>query len=149
MDPVILTMLLVGLLAMMYFSSRGSKKRMQEMQQLQQQLEPGTWVRTGSGMYGIVADVDGEVVILQTPRGEESYWNIKAINSVGEPPFASTQDEDENDLDQVNNTGLQTVEPELSEAADQVETEDDSYSTLEEEPIGNEPDEDTDTTSSR
>lgn len=111
MDPIMMFALLAGLLAMFYFSSRSAKRRMAEMERVRSAIEPGQWVRTGSGMYGIVADVDGEVVILQTPRGEESYWNIKAIVSAEEPPFAASQEEVADDAE-----ALAQLDAELAEA---------------------------------
>lgn len=121
MDPIMMFALLAGLLAMFYFSSRSTKRRVAEMERVRSSIEPGQWVRTGSGMYGIVADVDGEVVILQTPRGEESYWNIKAIVSVEEPPFAASQDEVAQDavaLAQLDAELSQPHEPNDGEATD-------------------------------
>lgn len=119
MDPLMMLVLLIGLIAMFYFSSRSTKKRMAEMEQVRNSVEPGQWVRTGSGMYGLVADVDGEVVILQTPRGEESYWNIKAIVAAEEPPFASTAEslgEDDTALDSTSQEPAEPVAP-VGEAA--------------------------------
>lgn len=97
MDPTFLLIVVVGLVAMMFFSSRARKKQIAQMEQLQDSLQPGTWVRTGSGMYGIVDDVDGDVVILRTPDGDESYWDKRAISHVQEPPFASDDSEAEDE----------------------------------------------------
>lgn len=97
MDPTFLLIVLVGLIAMMFFSGRARKKEVAQMQALQDSLEPGTWVRTGSGMYGIVDDVDGDVVILRTPGGDESYWDKRAISVVQDPPFAVEDDESEDE----------------------------------------------------
>lgn len=91
-----LIIVLAGILLMWWMSSRARQQQLQQMQQLHDSLEPGQWVRTASGFYGIVSDIDGDVVVLQNPAGDETYWDIKAILAVGEPPF-ETDDEDEED----------------------------------------------------
>ena len=83
------------LVAMMVFSSR-SRKRMAAQQQEQQRmlnegLVPGVWVKTSIGFWGRFVDQDGDVVILETPDGTETYWERQAIRAVGDPPFASDE----------------------------------------------------------
>ncbi|MGI6785470.1 MAG: preprotein translocase subunit YajC [Gleimia sp.] len=82
------------LIGMMFLSSRGRKKQEEQIRQMHEQIQPGVWVRTGSGFYGIVSDVDGDVYILQSPNGEESYWDRRAIQMAVEPPFENTDDSD-------------------------------------------------------
>ncbi|MDO5729087.1 MAG: preprotein translocase subunit YajC [Actinomycetaceae bacterium] len=89
-----LIILAVGFGLMMWFSSRGRAKQEQMLEQTINALEPGTWVRTTTGFYGIFSDIDGEVVILETPSGEETYWAKRSIFQIGDPPFASTDDDD-------------------------------------------------------
>ncbi|MDO5719796.1 MAG: preprotein translocase subunit YajC [Actinomycetaceae bacterium] len=90
-----LFIVLAGILFMWWMSSRARQQQLQQMQQLRDSLEPGMWVRTASGFYGIISDIDGEVVVLQNPAGDESYWDQKAILAVGEPPFATEDEETE------------------------------------------------------
>lgn len=90
-----LIIMAVLLIVMMWFSSR-SRKKMQQQQQEQKRLldeglVPGVWARTAIGFWGRYVDQDGEVVILETPDGTETYWDRSAIRSVGEPPFASEE----------------------------------------------------------
>lgn len=90
-----LFIVLAGILLMWWMSSRARQQQLQQMQQLFDSLEPGQWVRTASGFFGIVSDIDGEVVVLQNPAGDESFWDRKAIVAIGEPPFETEEDEDD------------------------------------------------------
>ena len=91
----LLIMLAIMLAVMMFVSSRARKKQEANMKAMMESLTPGTWVRTGSGFYGIVSDIDGDVVVLESPSGAESYWDKRAIVMVTQPPFAATDDEDD------------------------------------------------------
>lgn len=106
-----LIILAVGLGLMMWFSSRGRAKQEQMLEQTINALEPGTWVRTTTGFYGIFSDIDGDVVILETPSGEETYWAKRSIFQIGDPPFASTDTDDDESV------------PEATDASDQTDLE--------------------------
>ncbi len=101
-------LLLMGglLVLMMWFSSRSRKKMMEQQaereRQLQEDLVPGVWVKTSIGFWGRFVDRDGEIIILETADGTETYWDRQAVREIGNPPFASeidvveeTEDEDE------------------------------------------------------
>ncbi|CED92267.1 Preprotein translocase subunit [Actinomyces succiniciruminis] len=97
MDPMLL-MLIIMLLAF-WLMSRFARKQQQRMvdeqnRRTEEALVPGTWVRTRAGFYGTVVEIDGDVVTLATPLGDESLWNKSAIVGAEEPPFASAEDED-------------------------------------------------------
>ncbi|MDO4900423.1 preprotein translocase subunit YajC [Actinomyces sp.] len=98
MDPILL-MLIVMLLAfwlMSRFARRQQQRMMDEQKRrTEEALVPDTWVRTRAGFYGKVVEVDGDVVTLATPLGDESLWATSAIVGAEEPPFASV-DEDIN-----------------------------------------------------
>ena len=92
MDIGFLVIMGVMLVAMMLLSSR-SRKKMQAQQQererkMAEDLVPGVWVKTAFGFWGRYVDQDGDIVILETPDGTETYWERQAIRDVGEPPFA-------------------------------------------------------------
>lgn len=93
-----LWMILIMLLAFMAMSRFASKqqKKLQDEQEARTNEAvsvPGTWVRTRAGFYGTVVEVDGDVVTLATPLGDESLWAKSAIVGAEEPPFASEEDE--------------------------------------------------------
>lgn len=71
------------------FSKRANQRRQEERDRtLAEEMVPGVWVHTKVGFYGRFVDLDGDVVILETPSGEETYWNKMVIQSVGDLPFA-------------------------------------------------------------
>ena len=94
-------LLMMGLLLvfMMWFSSR-SRKRMQAKEeerrrQVEEDLVPGTWVKTVAGFWGRFVDRDGDVVILETPAGAETYWDLRSIRDIGETPRFADDDDTE------------------------------------------------------
>ena len=95
MDPSFLIMLVImigGLWLMSTFARRQQKKMADEQaRRTEDALVPGTWVRTTAGFYGTVVEVDGDVVTLATPLGDESLWLKRSVVGAEEPPFASTQ----------------------------------------------------------
>ena len=86
------------LVVMFIFNSR-ARKRMAEQEKKAEErrkemMVPGAWVRLRSGFWGRFVDQDGEIVILETPGGHETYWDQRAILDVAEElPFQSTDAE--------------------------------------------------------
>ena len=81
---------LIGMLLMMWFVSRRQRAMQEEQQRRTEKgLVPGNWVRTIGGFYGTVVEVDGDVVTLATPLGDETLWSKRAIAAIEEPPFGS------------------------------------------------------------
>ncbi|WP_136194437.1 preprotein translocase subunit YajC [Actinomyces ruminicola] len=98
-----LLMLIIMLLAF-WLMSRFARKQQQRMMDEQRRrtedaLVPGTWVRTRAGFYGTVVEVDGDVVTLATPLGDESLWAKNAIVGAEEPPFAPDEHSTDADVD--------------------------------------------------
>ena len=92
MDPFLLIMLLlVG--GMLLITNRSRKAQRQAME-FRSQLAIGDDVMTGSGLFGTVVDVDGDVITLESPSGARTDWLRAAIAKLESPPFASTQEED-------------------------------------------------------
>ena len=86
------------LVVMFIFNSR-ARKRMAEQEKKAEErrkemMVPGAWVRMHSGFWGRFVDQDGEIVILETPGGHETYWDRRAILDVAEElPFQSADAE--------------------------------------------------------
>lgn len=102
MDPLLI-MLVVMLLAF-WLMSRFARKQQQKMAEqqaarIEEAMVPGTWVRTRAGFYGTVVEVDGDVVTLATPLGDESLWAKNAILGAEEPPFASASEDTDAPVD--------------------------------------------------
>lgn len=93
MDPFLL-MLIVLLLLFLAMNWFGKKKQAQLQSQRLAAIQVGNMVRTHSGFYGRIVDVDGDAVTLETPSGVETVWHKNAIAGPGEPPFAVAGDEE-------------------------------------------------------
>jgi preprotein translocase subunit YajC len=68
-------------------SSR-QRKAQREAQDLLKQLQVGDEVRTHSGFFGIVTELEEDVVILETESGAETKWMRAAIAQKVEPTDA-------------------------------------------------------------
>ena len=88
--------MLVGLILVSRFANRQQQKMLEEQKRrTDEALVVGNWVKTRAGFYGTVVEIDGDVVTLATPLGDESLWEKSAILGAEEPPFASTAQDDE------------------------------------------------------
>lgn len=106
-DPMII--MIIVMLVAFWLMSRFARKQQARMiaeqeRRTEEALVPGTWVRTRAGFYGTVVEVDGDVVTLATPLGDESLWAKNTIVGAEEPPFASTQDEEDDGADGTDGT---------------------------------------------
>lgn len=109
--------LLIMLAVMMFMSSRARKKQQEQLEKMHDEIGIGSWVRTASGYYGIVSDIDGDVYILQSPSGDETYWDRRAIAMAAEPPFESTLAGDDENVDEAEETTAQPEEETVVEPA--------------------------------
>lgn len=90
-ELIVFLALMIGM--MWFVTNRGKKQQAAARQRLEQTLVPGVWVVTIGGFLGKVVEIDGDVVTLETPAGDETIWLKTAIREAKEPPFAS-HDED-------------------------------------------------------
>ena len=94
-----MAVLVGGMFVMNSFAKKSQKKRQDESEKTMSELMvPGAWVQTYSGFFGRFVDTDGDVIILETPSGEETYWLRAAIRAVTDPPF-ETLGESEDDIE--------------------------------------------------
>lgn len=102
MDLTFIIMLAVMALvffALNSFTKRSNQKRTDERDRmLREDLTPGAWVHTSVGFYGRFVDLDGDVLILETPGGVETYWNKAVVRTIGDLPFEA-EDEFEESVD--------------------------------------------------
>ena len=85
MPSYFLWIMLIGMLLMMWFVSRRQRAMQEEQKRRTEKgLVPGNWVRTIGGFYGTVVEVDGDVVTLATPLGDETLWSKRAIAAIEE-----------------------------------------------------------------
>ena len=88
--------MLVGLMLVSRFANRQQQKMLEEQKRrTDEALVVGNWVKTRAGFYGTVVEIDGDVVTLATPLGDESLWEKSASLGAEEPPFASTAQDGE------------------------------------------------------
>ena len=88
--------MLVGLMLVSRFANRQQQKMLEEQKRrTDEALVVGNWVKTRAGFYGTVVEIDGDVVTLATPLGDESLWETSAILGAEEPPFASAAQDGE------------------------------------------------------
>lgn len=97
-NPLLVVMLLM-LPLVFVISARGRKKLQEQQEQYQRQLDealkPGAWVLTSAGFWGRYVDTEGDVVVLETPDGNETYWQRSAVVKAGESPFTHLVESDE------------------------------------------------------
>mgnify|MGYP000444372529 CR=1 FL=1 len=102
--------MLIGFWLVSRFANKQQQKMLEEQKRrTDEALVVGNWVKTRAGFYGTVVEIDGDVVTLATPLGDESLWEKNAILGAEEPPFASAaQDGDAGDAqeDQDDVAGL-------------------------------------------
>lgn len=88
--------MLIGFWLVSRFANKQQQKMLEEQKRrTAEALVVGNWVKTRAGFYGTVVEIDGDVVTLATPLGDESLWETSAILGAEEPPFASTAQDDE------------------------------------------------------
>lgn len=88
--------MIAGLMLVSRFANRQQQKMLEEQKRrTDEALVVGNWVKTRAGFYGTVVEIDGDVVTLATPLGDESLWEKSAILGAEEPPFASAAQDDD------------------------------------------------------
>lgn len=111
--------MLIGFWLVSRFANKQQQKMLEEQKRrTDEALVVGNWVKTRAGFYGTVVEIDGDVVTLATPLGDESLWEKSAILGAEEPPFASTAQDDEAQDAQDDVAGL------IADDADAVEDDD-------------------------
>jgi preprotein translocase subunit YajC len=97
MEMLIILALAIG--AMWLMTSR-TRKQQREAADFRANLEVGQEVMTGSGLYGTIVDVDGDVITLESTPGNHTRW-IRAAIARLVPPTAATEDDDVDEGDEV------------------------------------------------
>lgn len=98
MDPLLI-ILLLGAGAMFLLSNR-SRKQQRQAQEFRAHLKPGDEVMTGSGLFGTVIAVDGDVITLESPSGGQTDWLRAAISKLATPPYAPVDEDAEGEYEE-------------------------------------------------
>jgi preprotein translocase subunit YajC len=69
------------MIAVMFFMSRRNKKQQQKQSDFRDSIAVGQRVMTAGGMVGVVSDVEGDVVTIMSPAGDQSAYVRRAIRS--------------------------------------------------------------------
>ena len=77
--PILIVLVFVGFYFLMI---RPQCRRQQAVQQQQRTINPGAEVRTTSGMYATVSEVDGDDVILEVAPGVDVRYIRRAVAEV-------------------------------------------------------------------
>ena len=130
MDPLLIIMVLaVG--AMFLLTSRTRKQQKQAVE-FRQTLAVGDEVMTGSGLFGTVVDIDGDVVTLESPSGARTDWLRAAISKLASPPWSEADEDEGDDVDEdelVADASDETYleEPDLLPEAERTERDTDGH----------------------
>lgn len=119
--------MIAGLMLVSRFANRQQQKMLEEQKRrTDEALVVGNWVKTRAGFYGTVVEIDGDVVTLATPLGDESLWETSAILGAEEPPFASAEQDGEAQDAQDDDAGLADDDAASEDSASGAEDADDA-----------------------
>lgn len=96
----LIIILVIGIGAMWLMSSRARKQQREQMS-FRDTLAPGQEVMTGSGLFGTVVAVEGDVVTLESTPGTETRWLKAAIAKLVDPPVEDEDEIDDEDIESV------------------------------------------------
>jgi preprotein translocase subunit YajC len=96
-NPYLFPIIIIALFALLYFVMiRPQRNRQRQAAQTQNEVVPGSRVRTTAGMYATVVSVEGDDVVLEVAPGVNVRFLRRAVMNVvpdGTGDFAADQDE--------------------------------------------------------
>lgn len=72
----------IVLIGAMFLMTRSAKKKQQAAQQMRDQMQPGTGIRTIGGMYATVKEIHEDSVLLEVAPGVNAIYAKNAIGAV-------------------------------------------------------------------
>ncbi|MDR3106808.1 MAG: preprotein translocase subunit YajC [Bifidobacteriaceae bacterium] len=123
---------IAAMVALMWFMSRRNKKQQQQQGDFRRTLDVGQRVMTVGGMVGVISQVQGDVVTIMSPGGDESAYLRRAIKSqVSDEEWENLTapypvDEDETAGEVEPDEHAVTDDDALADGADQGEADDDA-----------------------
>ncbi|MFB7632666.1 preprotein translocase subunit YajC [Streptomyces sp. NPDC056149] len=72
----------IVLIGAMFLMTRSAKKKQQAAQQMRNEMQPGTGVRTIGGMYATVKEIHEDTVLLEVAPGVHAIYAKNAIGAV-------------------------------------------------------------------
>jgi len=76
---LMLPVMLVGLVLVFWMMSRRNKKQQGKTDDFRNNLTVGTRVMTLGGMIGVISAINGDVITLKSPSGDETAYTKRAI----------------------------------------------------------------------
>lgn len=117
-NPLTLALPILLLVFFWFVMIRPQRKRQQEAQRMQSELQPGQEVMTAAGLYATIHSVEDDVVVLETSPGVTQRYTRRAIvqvipaageaesaeSSAGEDTPATDQPDDADKTDKADKT---------------------------------------------
>ncbi|GAA2712432.1 MULTISPECIES: preprotein translocase subunit YajC [Streptomyces] len=72
----------IVLIGAMFLMTRSAKNKQRQAQQMRNQMQPGTGVRTIGGMYATVKEIHEDTVLLEVAPGVHAIYAKNAIGAV-------------------------------------------------------------------
>ncbi|MFI0258250.1 preprotein translocase subunit YajC [Streptomyces sp. NPDC017056] len=72
----------IVLIGAMFLMTRSAKKKQQAAQQMRNEMQPGTGIRTIGGMYATVKEIHDETVLLEVAPGVHALYAKNAVGAV-------------------------------------------------------------------
>ena len=76
---LLLPLMIIALVALMFFQSSKQRKAMKELKEMQASLAVGDQVLTTSGLHGTVASIGEESLVLEISPGVRTQWDRRVI----------------------------------------------------------------------
>jgi preprotein translocase subunit YajC len=107
-NPLTLALPILLLVFFWFVMIRPQRKRQQEAQRMQSDLQPGQEVMTAAGLYGTIESVDEDVVVLETSPGVTQRYTRRAIVQVITP---ADQSADESEVTSTDGSVDEVTDP--------------------------------------
>jgi preprotein translocase subunit YajC len=93
-DPSIIILFAV-LIGLMFFMSSRTRKQQKKQAEFRASLAPGQEVMTGSGLVGVVVDIDetADIVTIESTPGTQTRWLRAAVVKQMEAPVVADEAE--------------------------------------------------------
>jgi preprotein translocase subunit YajC len=93
-DPSIIILFAV-LIGLMFFMSSRTRKQQKKQAEFRASLAPGQEVMTGSGLVGVVVDIDetADIVTIESTPGTQTRWLWAAVVKQMEAPVVADEAE--------------------------------------------------------
>ncbi len=115
MDPTMMAILGIMVLLFIWMSYSGRKARERMNKEREEIIVVGNNIMTTAGFYGKIVDIDGDAITLQSPAGDETVWDRRAIARLAELPLAEEEDGDSDGENEDVGADSQTESADLKE----------------------------------